>query len=767
MRVAMRAHENPALDVAAHIANTLGIPLLVLQTLEDDDAYASDRLHTFALESLRDAQLELAERGIHYALELRERRGDLSKWPVFCRAAAVVTEEMPVETPRAAAAELVTYHPACTVDASCVVPMPLSDRAPERAFTFRKETKTQRAERLGREWLDVTPERSARFEDLGFEPIELRSADSSRIAELVGQRTIDHLVGPVRDTPGGSSAGYARWQSFVESGLASYSQRRNDPVEADGVSRMSAYLHLGCVSPFRLARESMVAGADKYLDELLLWREVAWHFCYHTEGVDEFDALPEWARDTLETHAGDQRSKRLSWESLARAQSGEPLWDTAQRSLLAHGELHNNVRMTWGKAFLDWTASPQEALRLALDLNHRYALDGRDPASYGGILWCFGLFDRPFTPELPVRGTLRPRPIGRHAERLDVSAWAAHVDRPTFSMGRVAVIGAGIAGLTCARGLQDHGVDVTVFEKARGPGGRLSSRRSDVGVFDHGAQYFTAFDERFARYVDSWEGDEVVAQWKGRFATLAPGRAPLMDETKRLRFAGAPRMSALTRHLASNLTDPRYQTRVIRAERADGAWHLFGDGSQELGVYSHMVVALKAPQAAELLCSADSATDAVDSFLIETVGGAQLDPCWAVMVEFAAPIAAPFDAARLERSPLAWVAREASKPGRECGERWILQASPAWSFEHLEDEHDSVAATLAAEFARLVPTPEVTFLAAHRWRFARVIESAGQPCLSDPSAGLVVCGDWCLGPRVGAAWLSGAAAAGRLMGQLS
>ena len=385
MRTAMRAHENPALDVATVVANALSVPLFVLQTLIDQRPFANDRTHTFAIESMRDVQIELAARGVEFAMRVMERRGALKEWSVFQRAALVVTEEMPVAPHRATSIELIANHPACTVDTSCIVPMPLTGRAPERAFRFREETKVLRRERLARTWAQIPPPRSA-LPELDFDPIDLRGMDDDEIADLVSGRKIDHLVGPVRDTRGGGRHGYRRWTSFVQTGLSTYAQLRNDPTQKLAVSRMSAYLHLGCVSPFRLAREADALGATKYLDELLVWRELAWHFCYHTEGIDQYEVLPDWARQTLDEHEGDSRPKRLSWESLARGRSGEPLWDVAQRSLLKHGELHNNVRMTWGKAFIGWTESPSDALRLALDLNHRYALDGQDPASYDRIL---------------------------------------------------------------------------------------------------------------------------------------------------------------------------------------------------------------------------------------------------------------------------------------------------------------------------------------------------------------------------------------------
>ncbi|MDA8563543.1 hypothetical protein N9L06_03720, partial [Mariniblastus sp.] len=220
-------------------------------------------------------------------------------------------------------------------------------------------------------------------------------------------------------------------------------------------SRMSAYLHYGMVSPMRVAREaSAIVGksAEKYLDELLIWRELAYHFCFHKNDHDQWSAIPQWAQDTLRKHQTDLRPNIYPWEQLARGETDSDLWNAAQRSLLMQGELHNNVRMTWGKAILNWTADPEAALKMMIDLNHRYALDGRDPASYGGLLWCLGQFDRPFKPEKPILGTVRPRPIHHHASRLDPQQYAAKVTTPRFSpIPKVAIIGAGMSGTIAAR----------------------------------------------------------------------------------------------------------------------------------------------------------------------------------------------------------------------------------------------------------------------------------------------------------------------------
>lgn len=477
---ALRSDENPALDVAIHLAHRLELPLLVYQGLSERYRFASDRHHTFILEATRDLQESYAKLGISFAFHLDRCN---ARSPRLARlafsSAVIVTEDFPLEATKEWTDQLATAHSAAVVlvDTACVVPTRLVGKAYERAFAFRDATEPLYRSRVDRVW--PTSKKGVQSEiDLPFESLQL--ADCS-LAKLVAECDIDHSIGPVSDTRGGSIAGYARWQAFRKEGLRSYAKRRNQ-IETEGVSRMSAYLHYGMVSPFRLAREASADGAEKFLDELLIWRELAYSFCYYRANLETDVSLPAWAISTLREHEGDARTK-LSWETLARAQTGERLWDAAQRSLLKHGELHNNIRMTWGKAILEWTKDHRQALERLIDLNHRYALDGRDPASYGGILWCLGQFDRPFFPEQPILGSVRPRPVSFHAQRTNVDAYEKRIDRSIANPSpRIAMIGAGLGGLMCSRVLRDHGIDVHCFEKSRRAGGRTSTRKTEDGL---------------------------------------------------------------------------------------------------------------------------------------------------------------------------------------------------------------------------------------------------------------------------------------------
>ena len=740
MRTAVRGHENPALDVALEAATVLGLPLFVYHALSSSYPYASHRHHMFILEGARDAHRELEARGIPHGFHL-ERPGHRGPHLLTLgrKAAVVVTEVMPVPFLRrwTRALEEAVEAPVWEVDASTLASVyQLPRSATDRAFRFRKA-----ASPLWKPWLRVpwpeVRESTVPFPpggegpvrpltELPFTPVPVAHMDDEEIADLVARSGVDPTVGPVPHTRGGSRAGYARWEAFRDRRLDRYARDRNDPLR-DGVSRMSAYLHYGHVSPFRLAREAHARGADKYLDELLTWRELAWAWCHHQEDPESLDALPIWARATLEAHAGDPRSVLHDRETLARGRTGEALWDAAQASLRIHGELHNNVRMTWGKALLSWTPGPEEALATLVDLNHRYALDGRDPGSYGGLLWCMGAFDRPFEPAQPILGTVRPRDPADHARRLDVERWEEITRRPAVDPApTVAVVGAGMAGLTAARILADHGLCVRIWDKGRVAGGRISTRSSRAGwSMDHGAPFFTARDPVFHRLVRGWAEAGVVAPWNGRIGYL-PRSGPPEPATETLRWVGVPGMQDLPRHLAADL-DLRTGVEVPPLDPAGTHLDsLAGAGRWSVeGTTADLVLVTAPPaQAAALL-------DRAHPDFAARLRALPMRPCWVVMARFRwseadGPLL-PWDALFVEHgggepggrsvgtdgaeggisadaAVFRWVARDESRPGRRAtGEtRWVLHAAPAWSEAHLEEDPERVAKLLVEAFRALV-----------------------------------------------------------------
>jgi photolyase PhrII len=754
---ALRTHDNPALDAAASIALQAGLPLLVYQGLGGRHRYNSDRHHRFILEAARDFSEQLSELGQRLVFSLPEdpiEPGPLSD--LLARSAAVVSELYPVPPFRSwyrAHAENYGSMPWLLVDASCILPMPLSDQAPTRAFQFRNKHGEDIRGRVAAGWPRREEWPKAFSGDPGFEPFDLEGD----LLEAIAVCHIDHSIPAVSDTPGGSDAGYKRWVRFLEHGLDDYHRLRNDAALPRAVSRMSAYLHYGCVSPFRIAREASERGgegASKFLDELLTWRELSHHFCFRSAELESLEALPGWARDSLLEHEIDPREKTFDWESLARGNTGTELWDLAQCSLLRRGELHNNLRMTWGKALLTWAQSPSRALKLMIDLNHRYALDGNDPNSYGGLLWCMGQFDRAFPPG-PIFGKVRQRSVARHAARLDTDRYAAFVRTPAGGGRlRVAVVGAGLSGLTAARTLHDQGHVVTVVDKGRKPGGRMSTRHAGELRFDHGAQYFTARDPRFLRHVFAWRERGLVEPWDARIAILNASGAD-WDGDKTARYVAVPGMNSICQRLANDLPDVRCSWRLSAARREGDAWRLVSSDGEAIEA-DILLLALPPEQIVELLPGTDIAPVLAD---------VEMRPCWAVMAELDRPLSGEYDGAFVNHGPLSWVSGQASRPGRPAAQAWVLHANPDWSEHHIDDEPDEIVEQLLAAVRSLPMTGpfEVKSARAHRWRYALARDPLESGAFWFGDLRLALAGDWCHGSRVEGAFLSGAAAAGRIM----
>ena len=351
-------------------------------------------------------------------------------------------------------------------------------------------------------------------------------------------------------------------------------------------------------------------------------------------------------------------------------------------------------------------------------------------------------------------------------------------------VGRIAVIGAGVAGLVCARALADHGARVTIFDKGRAPGGRLATRRSDAHTFDLGAQYFTARDERFRTSVGSWRAHGLCAPWHGRIVAIAGDRTRTRVEPIE-RLVGVPRMSTIAAHLARGL-DVRASHRVDRIDREGSALVLSGAiappgvtlgpaasghaAREALGAYDTVIVCVPADQALELVAPL-SASLAGDARAVE------LEPCLALGLvagddDCEAMRSLDFDAAFVGRegavdaSPLSWIARDSSKPGRSAGERWVLHATAAWSRAHFAAPSAEVAAALVSELSRVANAGPVrpSHTTLQRWRFARAPRPREGGALFDEDARVGLAGDWAAGGRVEGAFLSGLELASRVLG---
>ena len=311
---------------------------------------------------------------------------------------------------------------------------------------------------------------------------------------------------------------------------------------------------------------------------------------------------------------------------------------------------------------------------------------------------------------------------------------------------KVAVIGAGIAGLQLSKCLNARGAEVQIFDKARGPSGRLATRRTDEGQYDHGAQYFTARAPAFIAQVEDWCRRRVVEQWRGKIARLEDGIIEI-EQNAPTRYVGTPRMSSIARDLASGLPT-EFSVRIDSATRQGGSWTLGSEEGRRYGDFDVVIMAVPAPQAVPLLAANPS--------LAKRASDVRMLPCHALMVRFETELSAPFDAAFVGSSPIGWVARNASKPGREKAANWVVHSTAEWSESNLERGVDEIRSDLLAALgtAMGVSLPAPRFSAVHRWLLARPIDVIDRGPVWDCEAGLGACGDWTRGDRVEDAFLS-------------
>lgn len=316
-----------------------------------------------------------------------------------------------------------------------------------------------------------------------------------------------------------------------------------------------------------------------------------------------------------------------------------------------------------------------------------------------------------------------------------------------MSAPTVAIIGAGMAGLSCATELARNGVAATLFDKGRGPGGRMATRRAEHNGetlhFDHGAQYFTARDAAFADCVGKWLVRGVVAPW------------PVAGEQA---YVGTPGMNAPLKHMAREL-DLRWGSRVERITRTGEDWLVASDQGEQC--FASVICAIPAEQAAALL------EHPAPHFAAEA-RGSHSAPCWAVMARFAAPLPLP-DIIRSREGAISWAARNSAKPERTGGECWVLHGSPEYSQEIVDHPAPEAGAEILARFFEQAGIDPVLpdFLTAHRWLYAMAQPRDGAPMLWDDALRLGVCGDWLVEPRVEGAWRSGRAMAEAVIGALS
>ncbi|MHC4848315.1 MAG: deoxyribodipyrimidine photolyase [Planctomycetota bacterium] len=411
MTAARRLRDNFGLQRAAERARALGKPLAIFEALRSDYPWRSERIDGFVLAGMREkAQVE------GYLPYVGSDSGVLAR--LASDAALVVTDDYPCfflpRMTEAAGKRLDVRLEA--VDSNGLLPMRAADREFTSAHSFRRFL---HKELLGH--LNEMPD-----------PNPLTGVEPARIPWS--------FTVPEVESPGGSTRGEARWTRFLDESMDRYDGRRV-------TSGLSAYLHFGHLGVHTMFRDlanregweprdvlpphngrragwwGMGEAAERFVDQFVTWRELGFNCCYRRTDFDQYESLPAWARTTLEDHAGDERDYLYSLEEFEASATHDLLWNAAQRQLVRDGTIQSYLRMLWGKKILEWSGSPREALSIMIELNNRYALDGRDPNSYSGIFWTLGRYDRAWGPERPVYGKIRFMSSANSARKLPLRAY--------------------------------------------------------------------------------------------------------------------------------------------------------------------------------------------------------------------------------------------------------------------------------------------------------------------------------------------------------
>ncbi len=421
MQAAQRTQCNHALEYAIRTANKLGKPVVAFFGITEKWPQANQRHYYFMLEGLQEVRKELEAKGIQ--MVVRHQSPDSGAIELAEGAALVVVDAGHLRVQRkwrTRAAKKIgcALH---EVETNLIVPIEeASVKENFSAGTFRPRI-TKKLDR----YLVPLRQNRPRRDSLG---LRLPTFNIDGIAEALCQLDIDRSVTKVDRFHGGTNHAKQQLSDFLQNKLGTFAKLRNDP-NADCVSNMSPYLHFGQISPLFIALEVLKrsgGGKNAYLEELIVRRELSHNFVFYNKDYDTFAALPPWATRTLNYHARDKREYIYSLEQFEKAQTHDPYWNAAQKEMVLTGKMHGYMRMYWGKKILEWSKDPRTGFKIALYLNNKYELDGRDPNAFAGVAWCFGKHDRAWA-ERPVFGKVRYMNAAGLKRKFDADAYAKRI----------------------------------------------------------------------------------------------------------------------------------------------------------------------------------------------------------------------------------------------------------------------------------------------------------------------------------------------------
>ena len=423
MQASQRAEYNLALEVALDIANNHKQPLIVCFCITPRFPEANLRSYYFMLQGIQKVSDQLKNRKIRFVCSIGSPEkvipaiAEKASFIVFDRGYTSVVLGW-----RSRVVKELTA-PVYEVEDNVIVPVSVASHKEEySAATIRKKLMNQLS-RYAKKIPQLETEVNSLNRSVKVDEVELDDLES-----LLKKLELDDSVFPSPIFQGGSEQANVLLRDFIENRIEHYHEWRNDPSK-QCQSSLSPYIHFGQASPIFIALEAMKypgAGTDAFIEELFVRRELAINFVHYNNHYDSIEALPGWALSTLEDHSSDKRPYLYSLEDLESASTHDRYWNAAQMELLITGKMHNYMRMYWGKKIIEWTESPKTAFDIMIHLNNKYELDGRDPNSFAGILWCFGKHDRPWK-ERPIFGKVRYMNSSGLERKFDMNSYVEQV----------------------------------------------------------------------------------------------------------------------------------------------------------------------------------------------------------------------------------------------------------------------------------------------------------------------------------------------------
>ena len=423
-----RAQDNWALLYAQRLALKLKLPLVVVHCVLPTFLGATLRHYHFSLEGLKETALELSTKNIQLHELIGEPDKIISNFVNKHNIGAIVVELFPLKIVKEWTNKLMESIPkdvpVTQVDAHNIVPVWVtSEKLEYAARTIRKKISSK------------LPEFLTYFPELAYHPYNFYlKANSFDYDKLIAECTVDRKIGPASWIKPGPRAGLEMLKVFIEEKLERYSKDRNDPTK-DALSNLSPYFHFGQLAPQRAILEVQRQShrfqepVAVFTEEAVIRRELSDNFCFYNDNYDSIDGAYSWARETLAKHAKDKRDYVYTEEQLARCETHEDLWNAAQAELVKAGKIHGFMRMYWAKKILEWTESPEEALRIAIKLNDVYSYDGRDPNGYVGCMWSIcGIHDQGWR-ERPIFGKIRYMNYSGCKRKFDIQKYIENCQR--------------------------------------------------------------------------------------------------------------------------------------------------------------------------------------------------------------------------------------------------------------------------------------------------------------------------------------------------